>query len=211
MDPLYWLVILIAFALVFDFLNGFHDSANVVATMISSRSMSGNKALLMAGLANFVGPFVFGVAVAKTIGHDVVIADAITVKVLIAALASACVWNLVTWYFGIPSSSSHALVGGLIGAVLIGGGFHAIISKGLIKILLALFLSPIVGLLFGWLTIKITYKFLKKASPKANYFFKLGQIPTAMALALSHGSNDAQKTMGIIKLGLVLTGYQQHF
>lgn len=211
MDPLYWLIILIVFALAFDFLNGFHDSANVVATIISSRTMSSRMALTMAALADFSGPFLFGVAVAKTIGHGITVPDSITIEVLIAALVSACTWNLVTWYFGIPSSSSHALIGGLIGAVLIGGGINALISKGIVKIVLALFLSPIVGLFFGWLMMKLTYRLLKKASPRANYFFKIGQIPTAIALALSHGANDAQKTMGVITLGLVITGYQQEF
>ncbi len=211
MDPLYWLIILIVFALVFDFLNGFHDSANVVATIISSHSMNSRMALAMAALADFAGPFIFGVAVAKTIGHGITVPESITIEVLIAALVSACTWNLVTWYFGIPSSSSHALIGGLIGAVLIGGGINAIISKGVIKVIMALFFSPIIGLLFGWLMMKLTYRLLRKASPKANYFFKLGQIPTGIALALSHGANDAQKTMGVITLGLVITGYQEEF
>jgi len=206
-----WLIILIAIALIFDFLNGFHDSANVVATIISSRTLSGKKALVMAALAIFAGPFIFGVAVANTIGHDIAVSEFITIQVLIAALISACVWNLVTWFFGIPASSSHALIGGLIGAVFIGGGVQAIISKGIIKVFLALFISPIIGLLFGWLVMKIIYLFLKNASPKADYFFKFGQIPTAIAMALSHGANDAQKTMGVITLGLVTTGYQQEF
>ena len=206
-----WLIILIGFALAFDFLNGFHDSANIVATMISSRSMNAKAALAMAGLASLAGPFIFGVAVAKTIGSDVAVSEFITIQVLIAALISACIWNIVTWFFGIPSSSSHALIGGLVGAVLIGGGVHAIVSKGLIKIFIALFTSPIIGLLFGWLVMKLLLRLLKKASPKANYYFKVGQIPAALALALSHGANDAQKTMGIITLGLVISGYQHHF
>jgi len=206
-----WLIVLICIALIFDFLNGFHDSANVVATIISSRTLSGKKALMMAALANFAGPFIFGVAVANTIGHGIAVSEFITIEVLIAALISACIWNLVTWFFGIPASSSHALIGGLIGAVLIGGGIHAIISKGIIKVFVALFFSPIIGLLFGWLVMKVIYLFLKNASPKADYFFKLGQIPTAIAMALSHGANDAQKTMGVITLGLVTTGYQQEF
>jgi len=206
-----WLIILIAIALIFDFLNGFHDSANVVATIISSRTLSGKKALVMAALANFAGPFIFGVAVANTIGHGIAVSEFITIEVLIAALISACIWNLVTWFFGIPASSSHALIGGLIGAVFIGGGIHAIISKGIIKVFVALFFSPLIGLLFGWLVMKIIYMFLKNASPKADYFFKLGQIPTAIAMALSHGANDAQKTMGVITLGLVTSGYQKEF
>lgn len=206
-----WLIILIVISLTFDFLNGFHDSANVVATIISSRTLSGKTALLLAGLANFAGPFIFGVAVAKTIGHDIAVSEFITIQVLIAALISACIWNLVTWFFGIPASSSHGLIGGLIGAVLIGGGIHAIITKGIVKVFIALFFSPLIGLFFGWLVIKVTYLFLKKASPKADYFFKFGQIPTAIAMALSHGANDAQKTMGVITLGLVITGYQKEF
>lgn len=206
-----WLIILIAISLIFDFLNGFHDSANVVATIISSRTMSGKKALMMAGLANFAGPFIFGVAVAKTIGHDIAVSEFITIQVLIAALISACIWNLVTWFLGIPASSSHGLIGGLIGAVLIGGGPHAIISKGIIKVFIALFASPVIGLFFGWLVMKLIYLLLKKASPKADYIFKFGQIPTSIAMALSHGANDAQKTMGVITLGLVITGYQKEF
>ena len=206
-----WLIALISIALIFDFLNGFHDSANVVATIISSRTLSGKKALMMAALANFAGPFIFGVAVANTIGHGIAVSEFITIQVLIAALVSACIWNLVTWFFGIPASSSHALIGGLIGAVFIGGGVHALISKGIIKVFAALFISPIIGLLFGWLAMKIIYLFLKRATPKADYVFKLGQIPTAIAMALSHGANDAQKTMGVITLGLVTTGYQKEF
>jgi PiT family inorganic phosphate transporter len=211
MTPFYWIVFLIIVALVFDFLNGFHDSANVVATIISSRTLSGKKALAMAAIANFAGPFIFGVAVAKTIGHDIAVSQYITIEVLVAALISASVWNLVTWFFGIPASSSHGLIGGLIGAVLIGGGIHAIISNGIIKVFTALFLSPLIGLLFGWVTMKLIYRSLKNASPKADYFFKVGQIPTAIAMALSHGANDAQKTMGVISLGLLITGYQHEF
>lgn len=211
MTPLYWIIFLIVVALFFDFLNGFHDSANVVATIISSRTLSGKKALAMAAIANFAGPFIFGVAVAKTIGNDITVSQFITIEVLVAALISASIWNLITWYFGIPASSSHGLIGGLIGAVLIGGGIHAIISGGIIKVFTALFLSPIIGLFFGWLTMKVIYLFLKNASPKADYFFKVGQIPTAIAMALSHGANDAQKTMGVISLGLLITGYQHEF
>ena len=206
-----WLIALISIALIFDFLNGFHDSANVVATIISSRTLSGKKALMMTALANFAGPFIFGVAVANTIGHGIAVSEFITVQVLIAALISACIWNITTWFFGIPASSSHALIGGLIGAVFIGGGVHALISKGIIKVFIALFASPIIGLFFGWLVMKIIYLFLKNATPKADYVFKLGQIPTAIAMALSHGANDAQKTMGVITLGLVTTGYQKEF
>jgi PiT family inorganic phosphate transporter len=211
MDTNTWIIVLIIISLVFDFLNGFNDSGNMVATIISSRSMSARSALTMAAIADFSGPFIFGVAVAKTIGTGIIIPQFMTIEVLIAALISACIWNLISWSNGIPSSSSHALIGGLIGAIIIGGGIKAILAKGLIKVAVALFFSPVIGLFFGWLTMKLTHRLLKNATPNANYLFKLGQIPTAIALALSHGANDAQKTMGVITLGLVTTGYLHQF
>jgi len=211
MDPSIWIIVLIFIALAFDFLNGFNDSANMVATIISSRSMSVQSALSMAAIAEFAGPFIFGVAVAKTIGNGIIIPQFITIEILVAALISACIWSIITWAYGIPSSSSHALIGGLIGAVIISCGIKALMSNGLITVFIALLFSPVAGFLFGWLTMKLTLHLLKKATPNANYFFKLGQIPTAVTLALSHGANDAQKTMGIISLALVATGYQQQF
>lgn len=211
MDNSTWLIVLIIVSLAFDFLNGFNDSGNIVSTIISSRSMSARSALTMAAIANFSGPFIFGVAVAKTIGTGIVLPQFISLEILIAALVSASVWNLITLSYGIPSSASHALIGGLIGSIIIGAGIKAILAKGLIKIGIMLFFSPLIGLFFGWLTMKITHRLLKNATPKANYLFKLGQIPTAIALALSNGANDAQKTMGIITLGLASAGYLQHF
>jgi PiT family inorganic phosphate transporter len=205
------IAILVALALIFDFLNGFHDSANVVATMISSRAMSPRAALLIAASANFVGPFLFGVAVAKTVGEEVADPGTVTIAVVLAALLSASLWNLFTWYFGIPSSSSHALIGGIIGAVLVESGYQAIRLDGIIVVGSALFLSPLIGFLVGMLVMRVTLKAVKDASPKANAFFKRAQLPTALALALSHGTNDAQKTMGIITLGLVVLGFQQEF
>ncbi len=205
------IIILIALALIFDFLNGFHDSANVVATMISSRAMTPTAALIIASVANFIGPFVFGVAVAKTIGQDVASPASITIAVVLAALLSASIWNLLTWFFGIPSSSSHALVGGIIGAVIVGSGWQALKLKGLGLIGIALFLSPILGFLLGQLAMRVSMWGVRNATPKANLFFKYAQIPTAFTLALSHGTNDAQKTMGIITMGLVVLGYQKSF
>ena len=143
MTPL--IIVVIVLALVFDFLNGVHDSSNVVATMISSRAISPRVALGMTAVANFIGPFIFGVAVANTIGHEIVAAEAISTQVLIAALLSAIVWNLLTWYLGFPSSSSHALIGGFIGSVVMAAGWSAIQLHGLEKILIALFSSPIIG------------------------------------------------------------------
>jgi len=211
MDTTHLMIILITIALIFDFLNGFHDSANVVATMISSRAMSPRAALLIAASANFVGPFLFGVAVAKTVGNEVAAPENVTMAVVLAALVSASLWNIVTWYFGIPSSSSHALIGGIIGAILIDSGYQAIRMEGIIIVGSALFLSPIIGFFVGLIVMRITLRIVKDTSPKANIFFKAAQIPTALALALSHGTNDAQKTMGIITLGLVVSGYQSEF
>ena len=205
------IIILIALALIFDFLNGFHDSANVVATMISSRAMTPTAALIIASVANFIGPFIFGVAVAKTIGQDVASPSSITIAVVLAALLSASIWNLITWFFGIPSSSSHALIGGIVGAVLVGSGARALEYKGLVLIGLALFLSPVLGFFLGQIVMRVSLWAVRNATPKANMFFKYAQIPTAFTLALSHGTNDAQKTMGIITMGLVVLGYQQAF
>ncbi len=200
------LYILIGFALIFDFLNGFHDSSNIVATIIFSRAMSPRKALWMTAAAEFSGPFLFGVAVAKTIGEDIVLPHTIDNWVLVAALGSAIFWNLFTWYFGIPSSSSHALIGGLVGAVVAEAGFQAIQTAGLIKVVLALFISPILGLLVGFLVTRLVFLLAKNASMKINKFFKNSQVVTGISLALSHGANDAQKTMGVITLGLVVAG-----
>jgi len=201
------IIAVIVLALLFDFLNGIHDSSNVVATMISSRALSPRVALGMTALANFFGPFIFGVAVAETIGHEIVAAETINTQVLLAALASAIFWNLFTWYLGFPSSSSHALVGGFIGAVVIGVGWQAILLHGLEKILIALFISPIIGFVIGFIALRIILLLCWQATPRVNVFFKRGQIFTALALVLSHGTNDAQKTMGIITLALVTGGY----
>src|SRR4030067_2917933 len=160
----------------------------------------------MTALANFAGPFIFGVAVAETIGHEIVSAESISTQVLLAALTSAIVWNLLTWYLGFPSSSSHALIGGFIGAVVIAAGWQALQMPGLEKILIALFASPIIGYLVGYISLKLVVLLSWNASPRINSWFKRGQVFTAIALALSHGTNDAQKTMGIITLALVTGG-----
>ena len=209
MTPL--IIAVIALALIFDFLNGVHDSSNVVATMISSRAIPPKAALAMTALANFVGPFIFGVAVANTIGHEIVAAESINTLVLLAALASAIIWNLLTWYLGFPSSSSHALIGGFIGSVVMAAGWQAIQLGGLEKILIALFASPLVGYLIGYLLLKLIVLLSWNATPRINLLFKRAQVLTALALALSHGTNDAQKTMGIITLALVTGGLLTEF
>ncbi len=211
MNPYIVFGILFALALLYNFLNGFNDAANVVATIIASRAMSARAALALAAAANFVGPLLFGVAVATTIGKDFVDPDAITLTALVAALAAANLWNFTTWWFGIPSSSSHALAGGLVGAALIYGGLASINMNGLTKIVMALFLSPVLGFVFGWILLKLTYFLAAGATPKINRTFNKAQLVTATMLALSHGANDAQKAMGIIVMGLVILGFQDKF
>ncbi|HJO32921.1 MAG TPA: inorganic phosphate transporter [Anaerolineales bacterium] len=205
------LSVLIASALVFDFLNGFHDSANLVATMIASRAVSPRRALAIAAAAEFAGPFLFGVAVAVAVGKGLLDPAAVTLPVVLAAVWAAIGWNLLTWHFGLPSSSSHALVGGLLGAAVLAGGWRVVQLQGLYIVLLALFLSPVLGLLAGWLTMRLVLFLARGATPRINSFFKRAQVLTSIGLALSHGSNDAQKTMGIITLGLVVSGAVDSF
>ncbi len=204
-------IILVSLALIFDLLNGIHDSSNIVATMISSRAFSPRTALAVTAIAEFLGPFLFGVAVAETIGDEIVDAASINIEVILAALLSAIIWNLATWFLGIPSSSSHALIGGLIGAVIVGSGLGAIRLQGIEKVLISLFASPLIGFAAGFLFTRLVFYLARNATLHVNWFFKRSQIITAIALALSHGANDAQKTMGIITLGLVATGYLQTF
>jgi PiT family inorganic phosphate transporter len=205
------LICVILLSLVFDFMNGLNDSSNVVATMISSRAYSPRVALGVTALANFVGPFLFGVAVAETIGNGVVDSQSINLVVILAALCSAILWDLLALRLGLPSSSSHALVGGLVGATVMGVGWQAIKLQGLTRVLIALLASPIIGFLFGWLILNITMLLCWKAKPSINVFFKRSQIVTGITLALSHGTNDAQKTMGLITLALVTAGYLKVF
>lgn len=205
------LISFVAIALTFDFLNGFHDSANVVATAIASRAMSPRIALAMAALTNFIGPFLFGVAVATTIGNEVLNEQAITVPVALAALVSAIIWNILTWLLGIPSSSSHALIGGFVGAALAGYGLGAVHMEGLVKVFLGLFISPLLGFLFGWVIMRIVLLIGRWLTPGVNNVFRKSQWLTTLTLGLSHGTNDAQKTMGIIALGLVAFGVIPEF
>jgi PiT family inorganic phosphate transporter len=205
------LVVLLVLALLFDFINGFHDSSNIVATVIFSRALNPRPTLLIAAISHLAGPFLFGVAVATTIGHELLVESSLTLYVIIAAIISAVMWNLITWYFGIPSSSSHALLGGLLGSAVIQSGFKIIHISGLIKVIVALLLSPIAGLLIGYIVMRLTLFALGKASPKVNTWLRSLQVFTLITLGLSHGTNDAQKTMGIIALGLLLTGEIDQF
>lgn len=207
----FFLILLIILALVFDFLNGVHDSSNIVATMISSRAIQPRVALIMTAVAEFSGPFIFGVAVANTIGHEIVASENLNLEIIVAALLSAIAWNILTWVLGIPSSSSHAIIGGIIGAVVVGAGFQAIKMTGVVKVLVTLFASPVIGFIAGLIIANLIYLLSWKASPRINGVFKKLQIITSLGLALSHGTNDAQKSMGIITLGLLISGRISNF
>jgi PiT family inorganic phosphate transporter len=203
--------ILLVLALIFDFLNGFHDSSNIVATVISSGAIHPRRALLLAAVAHFIGPFAFGVAVATTVGSGLLHIEVLPVSVVIGALIAAVLWNLITWYLAIPSSSSHALVGGLLGSAIMARGIEVIQLGGLIKILLALLISPLLGLAAGFLIMRLILWLARNATPRVNNLFRRLQIITLFGLGLSHGTNDAQKTMGVITLGLVSSGLQDSF
>jgi PiT family inorganic phosphate transporter len=205
------IILLLAIALIFDFTNGFHDSSNIVATVISSRALRPRMALFLSAIAHFLGPFIFGVEVAKTVGTGLLDQNALELEVVIAALFAAVLWNLVTWYIGLPSSSSHALIGGLLGAALLSSGIAVIKVRGLAIILIALLVSPLIGLIMGFLIMRITLWTVRSASPKINSLFRRMQIFTLLGLSFSHGTNDAQKTMGMITLGLVLAGDLETF
>jgi PiT family inorganic phosphate transporter len=204
---------LVALAVLYSFLNGLHDSSNIVATVISSRAMSPRKALLLTAISEFCGPFIFGTAVATTIGHDLINLKFVTAEMIIAALLSAIGWGLITWFFGIPSSSSHALIGGIIGAVGAGVGLPAIQPQGLLKVLIALLISPLLGLVGGYVAIRIVISlaWARGATPRINSFFRQAQRLISIGLALSHSSNDAPKAMGMIVMGLVSLGYLPQF
>jgi inorganic phosphate transporter, PiT family len=205
------IIVLISLALLFGFLNGMHDSRNVVSTIISSRAYSPRAALSVTALAEFSGPFILGVAVAQTIGRGIVDTSAVDAYVLIVALTSAILWNLVTWASKIPSSSSHALIGGILGAASMKAGVHVVQIGGLFKILISLFASPIIGFTLGFILLRVVLLLSWNATPNINKFFKYTQIITGLVLGLSHGSNDGQKTMGIITLALVTSGYLSAF
>jgi PiT family inorganic phosphate transporter len=203
-----WIVVFLALS--FDFINGFHDTANAIATAVSTRALKPRVAIMMAAVMNFVGAITF-TGVAATIGKGVANPAELEhgVPIVIAALLSAIAWNLITWWFGIPSSSSHALIGSLAGAVIGGAGMSAINSGGLMKIVQALILSPIIAFTAGFIIMWVLKKIFAKSSPhQVNKGFRFGQIITAAFQSFSHGTNDAQKAMGIIVFALVASGIQ---
>lgn len=198
------LILVVAAALAFDYINGMHDTANAVATVVSTGVLPIRTAVLMAALLNFLGAWT-GTAVAKTIGRGIIHPDAVTQVVVLAALIGAIVWNLTTWYFGIPSSSSHALVGGLIGSAVAHAGSRSVHADGVVKVVESLVVSPVVGLLLGFLVMIAIFWICRRRNPEQlNREFRRLQVVSAAFMALSHGSNDAQKTMGIIAMSLAV-------
>ncbi len=208
MDSEIILVIVVATALAFDFTNGFHDTANAVATSISTRAMAPRVAVGLASILNFVGAFI-SLEVAATVAEGIVEADVVSTTVVFAGLVGAIAWNLLTWYFGLPSSSSHALIGGVVGAAFAAEGAAAIQGAGILeKVIIPALLAPVVAGSVAALAILIAYRLVGRLRPgPVNRGFRLGQIVSGSLFSLSHGTNDAQKTMGIITLALVASGH----
>lgn len=202
------IILVIVLALAFDFVNGFHDTANAIATCVSTRAVSPAVAIIMSAVLNFAGAMI-STGVAKTIGGDIVqSASMVNEVVIIAALIGAITWNLITWWFGMPSSSSHALVGGIIGSVIISVGFMGLNGYGILKIFLSLVLSPLAALAVGWVTLHVIYAICHSMKPATvNDNCNRLQVVSAALMAFAHGSNDAQKSMGIITLALLSGGY----
>ena len=206
------LIAVVVLALVFDYINGFHDTANAIATSVSTRALPPRFAVYMAACLNFAGAM-YSTGVAKTIGSDIVTAASmVNEPIIIAAMVGAIFWNLLTWWLGIPSSSSHALIGGVMGAVIISKGMVALKISGIVKIVLSLVLSPLLAIVFGFLVMNgLFWAFRKQAPARVNHKFKKLQILAAAMMSFAHGSNDAQKAMGIITLALVSAGYLDVF
>lgn len=199
-------------ALCFDFINGFHDSANAISTVVLTRALSPGQAVLLSAFFNFVGPFLFGTAVAATIGTGIISSAQITLTVILSALVGAIFWGLFTWRNGIPSSSTHAIVGGVFGAGLAAYGIAGIKLDGVVKIVLTLIVSPFVGMFFGMLVMGAVLYLSRKRSPeKVNGLFRHLQVASSSLISLSHGTNDAQKTMGVITAATVAAGYASKF
>lgn len=212
MPDLTLVVIVIIIALIFDFINGFHDSANSIATIVATNVIRPRNAVLLAAFWNFFGAFVFSVAVATTIGKGIIKSDFVDIYVILAALLGAIVWNLITWYYGIPSSSSHALVGGLIGAGIVSSGIKSIIFSGLNKILIFILIAPLLGLIGALVfSVLMMWAFKSATSYAVDWWFKKLQILSSSFYSFGHGTNDAQKTMGIIALLLFTSGFISEF
>ena len=205
-------IFIIIIALIFDFINGFHDAANSIATVVSTRVLTPRFAVVWAGFFNFVAAFGFGTNVAKTLGSGMIVLDVVTEYVILAGLIGAIAWDIITWYFGLPTSSSHALIGGYAGAAIAKAGIASIIPSGWYKTLTFVVLSPIIGLILGFSFMVIVLWIFRNFTPSSieKYFGKL-QLVSAALFSLGHGTNDAQKTMGIIAGVLYKTGYLTSF
>jgi PiT family inorganic phosphate transporter len=205
---IYALAFLIALALIFDFMNGFHDAANAIATVVSTGVLKPQTAVAMAACFNFVAIFVVGLHVATTIGKGTIDPEVVDHYVIFGALVGAIVWNLITWYYGIPSSSSHALIGGLVGAAVAKAGTGALIAGGLIKTVVFIVVAPLLGFVFGTVIMLIvSWLFVKSTPRRIDTWFRRLQLASAAAYSLGHGGNDAQKTMGIIWMLLIASGH----
>jgi PiT family inorganic phosphate transporter len=205
-------VLVIVVALVFDYINGFHDAANSIATVVSTRVLTPGKAVVWAAFFNFVAAFVFGTAVARTVGSGMIDITIVTSAVILAGLVGAIVWDLITWYYGLPTSSSHALIGGYAGAAVAKAGTGVLILSGWTKTLYFIVLAPMIGMLLGWLLmISIYWVFRNTAPMRVDHWFRRLQLVSAALYSLGHGGNDAQKTMGIIAGALFAGGLINEF
>jgi inorganic phosphate transporter, PiT family len=204
-----WVVVmLVAIALVFDFMNGFHDAANSIATVVSTGVLKPGRAVVFAAFFNLVAILIFQLSVAATVGKGIVQIDVVDTHVVFGALIGAVTWNFLTWYYGIPSSSSHALIGGIVGAVMAKSGAGSLIAAGIWKTVLFIFLSPLFGFLLGSLMVVVVGHIFRRATPsRVDRWFRRLQLVSAGAYSLGHGGNDAQKTIGIIWMLLIATGY----
>ena len=201
-------VFIVFVALVFDFINGFHDAANSIATVVSTRVLTPLQAVVWAAFFNFVAAFGFGVQVANTVGKGVVQPQVVDQWVILAGLIGAIVWDLITWWWGLPTSSSHALIGGFAGAAVVKAGFGSLLAPGLIKIGVFMIMAPILGFALGFVLMLVTIWTFRRATPgRIDRIFRRGQLMSAAAYSLGHGTNDAQKTMGIIAVLLFSTGH----
>ena len=209
MQAALWVVVLlVVLALAFDFMNGFHDAANSIATVVSTGVLKPAQAVLFAAFFNVVAIFIFHLSVAATVGKGIVQPGIVDTHVVFGALLGAVSWNVITWYYGIPSSSSHALIGGIVGAVIAKAGAGSLISAGIMKTVLFIFVSPVLGFLLGSLMMVLVANLFKRSRPsKVDKWFRRLQLVSAGAYSLGHGGNDAQKTIGIIWMLLVATGY----
>jgi len=203
-----FLYIVIVLVLIFDFINGFHDSANSIATIVTTKVLSPGSAVAMAAFFNFIAFLIFPMKVATTMGKGVINPDVINLSVIAAALVAAIIWNLLTWWWGLPSSSSHTLVGGLVGAAVVSAGFGSVVYTGLIKIIIFIVVAPLLGMVISYIISTIVIIISQKATPhKIDKYFRKLQLLSAASFSLGHGGNDAQKSMGIIWVALIVTNH----